>query len=248
MGTVKNYYLVIALALLALSLPLNESLYKQKTGRTLAAEVKRSGGDPTEFLGVTMLGGFRGLATDLLWIRAINLSARGEYAEMLALTEVITRLQPHQTSVPMFQSWTLAYNISSLEASPERRWLWIKSALDLLKQSLQKNPDSYDLHFQLAFIYFHRVNWEKHFRDRVFGEEGKTGYELAIEWLERSLKTPRARPQSAALEAGILLKLGRIQEAKELVKRSAIRFPDSPQLKLWSERLAKDSPDKGIKN
>jgi hypothetical protein len=235
--------LAFGLFLLAVAVPLTDVMSAQETGRMLTEDVRRSGGDPTEFIGVTMLGGFRGLATDLLWIRAVNLSAGGDYAEMLALTEVIARLQPHQISVPLFQSWTLAYNISTVEASPERRWLWIKSALNLLKESIRKNPDNYDLHFQIAFIYFHRVNWEKYFQKRVLEEEGRSHNDLAIYWLERLMKTKNAQPKASAFEAGILVKTNRIPEAMALIDRDFKRFPDSHQLKTWKEKLAKEFPE-----
>ena len=45
------------------------------------------------------LGGFRGLISNALWIRANDLQDDGKYFEMVQLADWITKLEPHFTQV-----------------------------------------------------------------------------------------------------------------------------------------------------
>src|SRR5512144_2993048 len=58
------------------------------------------------------LGGFRGLISNALWIRAHDLQHDDKYFEMAQLAAWITKLEPHFVQVWIVQAWNMAYNIS----------------------------------------------------------------------------------------------------------------------------------------
>ena len=58
------------------------------------------------------LGGFRGLISNALWIRAGELQENDKFFEMAQLADWITKLEPHFVQVWLVQAWNMAYNIS----------------------------------------------------------------------------------------------------------------------------------------
>jgi len=105
------------------------------------------------------LGTFRGLAINFLWQRAENLKNEGKYYEAIRLGELITRLQPRYPRVWEFVSWNQAYNISVATHTPEERWMWVKSGIDLLQRrggGIDANPNDLALYTQLGWIYYHK--------------------------------------------------------------------------------------------
>jgi hypothetical protein len=104
------------------------------------------------------LGGFRGLIANLLWVRAVELQEQGKFFEKVQLADWITKLQPHFTSVWVFQAWDMAYNISVKFDSPVDRWQWVQRGLELLRdEALRFNPNSTLIYNQLAWIFQHKL-------------------------------------------------------------------------------------------
>ncbi len=58
------------------------------------------------------LGGFRGLISNALWMRANELQEEDKFFEMAQLADWITKLEPYFPQVWLFQAWNMAYNIS----------------------------------------------------------------------------------------------------------------------------------------
>src|ERR1035441_4952322 len=58
------------------------------------------------------LGGFRGLISNALWMRASDLQDDDKFFEMAQLAYWITKLEPHFVQVWLVQAWNMAYNIS----------------------------------------------------------------------------------------------------------------------------------------
>ncbi len=117
-------------------------------------------GDTTPLVAITTVafGGFRGLVADALWIRAQELQQQGQFFELVQLATWITQLEPRIPEVWSFQAWNLAYNISVLFPDQEDRWRWVSSGIDLLREDgLQHNPRSASLHWDLGWLYQHKV-------------------------------------------------------------------------------------------
>lgn len=105
------------------------------------------------------LGGFRGLISNYLWIRANDLQLDDKFFEATQLADWITDLEPHFAQVWAYQAWNMAWNISVKfkENAPgdySDRWRWVQRGIELLRDNgLRYNPDNVTLYQQLAWIF-----------------------------------------------------------------------------------------------
>ena len=79
------------------------------------------------------LGGFRGLISNFLWIRANDLQQEDKFFEMVQLADWITDLEPHFEQVWAFQAWNMAWNISVKFKDFSDRWRWVERGIELLR-------------------------------------------------------------------------------------------------------------------
>lgn len=109
------------------------------------------------------LGGFRGLISNALWIRATDLQDEGKYFEMAQLADWITKLEPHFVQVWLVQAWNMAYNISVKfkETAPGQfpdRWRWVKAGIELLRDDgLRFNPNETLIYRELGWFFQHKL-------------------------------------------------------------------------------------------
>jgi hypothetical protein len=103
------------------------------------------------------LGGFRGLISNVLWIRLNELQDQERYFEMVQLADWITKLEPRFAAVWTHLAWNMAYNISVKCSNFEERWLWVKRGLDLLHQGLKYNPGEVDIYKELSWFFRHKI-------------------------------------------------------------------------------------------
>lgn len=105
-----------------------------------------------------VLGGFRGLMTDILWLRVSYLQDAGKYFELVQLSDWITKLEPHSTEIWAFHAWNMAYNISLMMAEPEDRWRWVQNGIELLRdKGIVYNPGDPRLYFELGWLFQHKI-------------------------------------------------------------------------------------------
>ncbi len=104
------------------------------------------------------LGGFRGLISNFLWIRANDLQQDDKYFEAAQLANWITDLEPTFAQVWLFQAWNMAYNISVKFKDFPDRWRWVERGIELLRDDgLRYNPNSVDIHRELAWFFQHKM-------------------------------------------------------------------------------------------
>ena len=104
------------------------------------------------------LGGFRGVLVDILWTRATRLQDENKYFELTQLSDWISKLEPRVPEVWAFHAWNQAYNISVLFNTPEERWQWVRNGITLLRDDgLRYNPNSAALHWELGWLYQHKM-------------------------------------------------------------------------------------------
>ena len=103
------------------------------------------------------LGGFRGIAADILWVKSISLQDEGKYFEMVQLASWILKLQPKSTGAVSFLAWNMAYNISIIYADPEKKWQWVENGINLLRNAIQYNPGNASVCKELAWIYINKI-------------------------------------------------------------------------------------------
>jgi hypothetical protein len=181
------------------------SIGRQRTDLQLVMAVEGTQGMPPHVaLATAALGTFRGLATDVLWIRADELQAKGQYFEAQTLAEWITSLQPHFVNVWGFQAINMAYNISVMAEEPLDRWGWVSRGIELLRsKGIPLNPNAPKLYEELGWILMDKVGGD---RDRehwflkqrlvsdmqeVLGDKnyGRTAFEI-VEGFEKVANSP----------------------------------------------------------
>lgn len=135
---------------------------------------------------ILLLGGFRGLAVDVLWLRSINLHETRQYHEERALLDLISKLQPHYASVWVFQSWNIAFNISVQYQSAEEQFKWIQEGRDFLLKGRRMLPESAEVAFYMGALYLFKYPQNPRFQELLEQTDGINNYEEAAVWFDRS--------------------------------------------------------------
>jgi hypothetical protein len=100
----------------------------------------------------------RALAVDYLWIGLQKMQEEGRYFDANQRAEWLCQLQPHFTSVWIFQAWNMSYNISVAMTTGPDRWRWVKNGYELLRdRGIPLNPKSMSMYQQLAWIFSHKI-------------------------------------------------------------------------------------------
>src|SRR3990170_8369138 len=148
--------------------------------------------DPSESIPLLLLGGLRGIAVDFLWARAIARHEEKKYYELLAINNLISKLQPNFPAVWIFQAWNMAYNIAYEWDSPQNKWKWIRTGLGFAKKGSLKNPKSGDLFFELGYMYLHLFDhrvfkYAEYYREQLKKDEGEDNFVASLYWIRRAL-------------------------------------------------------------
>ena len=178
---------VLIVGLLLAGLPLRARLL-QKRRETGLRELELDKLPPLGAAGLLLLGGFRGVAVDILWLRVIALHQDRRYEEERSLIELITRLQPFYISVWAWQAWNIAYNISVQYPDPADQWKWVRNGIDFLKEGIKINPASGDLYFYLAIMYRDKVSQNPYFELACERDLGVNNFEEAAKFFDRARK------------------------------------------------------------
>jgi hypothetical protein len=159
-------YLAAAAALLAAARPVEAHLARLRArtdarGYSLAAFAPSGGGRSAgEALSTAGLGGLRGIIADLLWMRAMRMEDQGRSYEIVVLLDGILRMQPHFTSVWVFQARVLAFDFGSLLENPDpaEAYRWVRRGIEVLEEGAARNRTSHLPHFALADIYMRKFS------------------------------------------------------------------------------------------
>jgi hypothetical protein len=104
------------------------------------------------------LGGFRGLISNALWIRAMDLQDEDKFFEMAQLADWITKLEPHYVQVWLVEAWNMAYNISVKFSDYSDRWRWVQRGIELLRdEGIPLNPNETLIYRELAWFFQHKM-------------------------------------------------------------------------------------------
>ena len=157
-GVKKILLLLLAGALLFASSRFQKFLNqdRQTLGLTHAAVLDNA--PPVLAFTTVALGGFRGLISNFLWIRANDLQQDDKFFEAAQLADWITKLEPTFPSVWIFQGWNMAYNISVKFKDFPDRWRWVEHGIELLRdEGLRYNPNSVDIYRELGWFFQHKM-------------------------------------------------------------------------------------------
>ena len=113
--------------------------------------------DPTNAAILLVLGGLRGVAANYLWVRAEDLQKNHRWAELAVEVDRIIKLQPHFVSVWRFQSWNLAYNVSSEWDQVNDKYYWIREGIRFAQRGTDVNRHEETLSWWTGWCYFHKI-------------------------------------------------------------------------------------------
>ncbi|MEI8291064.1 MAG: hypothetical protein WCH99_16485 [Verrucomicrobiota bacterium] len=181
----KTLLLLLAGALLFGSGQFQKALNRDREALGLTRTAALENAPPVLAFTTVALGGFRGLISNFLWIRANNLQQDDKFFEAAQLADWITKLEPTYAQVWLFQGWNMAYNISVKFKDAPDRWRWVERGIELLRDDgLRFNPTSVDIHRELGWFFQHKLGanvddanryyksqWAAEMRD-FFGPDG----------------------------------------------------------------------------
>jgi len=154
----KSLLLLLAATLLVGVFFLQQSLNVDRDRYALTRVQPLEDAPPVLAFTTVALGGFRGLISNALWIRANDLQDNDKFFEMSQLADWITKLEPHFVQVWLVQSWNMAYNISVKFTDFADRWRWVKRGIELLRDDgLRYNPNETLIYRELAWFFQHKM-------------------------------------------------------------------------------------------
>src|SRR5262245_10320269 len=149
---------ILAAAMLTGVFQVQESMNRDRDALGLTRVQPLENAPPVLAFTTVALGGFRGLISNVLWIRASDLQDDDKYFEMAQLADWITKLEPHFVQVWLVQAWNMAYNISIKFKDFPDRWRWVQRGIELLRdEGLRYNPDETLIYRELGWFFQHKV-------------------------------------------------------------------------------------------
>ena len=163
-GRIKKFLLLLLAAVFLLGAgQVQKSLNRDRDALGLTRGAVLENAPPMLAFTTVALGGFRGLISNFLWMRANDLQQDDKFFEAAQLADWITKLEPTFASVWVFQGWNMAYNISVKFKENEPgiytdRWHWVENGIELMRDGgLRYNPNSVDIYRELAWQFQHKM-------------------------------------------------------------------------------------------
>ena len=139
----------------------NRSLAQTRQSNRIESVGELKDAPPIMVFTTVVLGGFRGLIADVLWLRLSQLQDEGKFYELVQLSDWITKLEPRRGKVWTHHAWNMAYNVSILMPDKEERWRWVKNGIELLRdEGLVYNPGDKWIYFNLGWFFQHKIGQE----------------------------------------------------------------------------------------
>jgi len=134
-----------------------------------------------------ILGGFRGPYVMWLWIKAEEQKHKKIHFDLIDRYTKIATLQSDYPQVWTFLAWNLAWNLPVQWQSLERRYQWIRRAIEFLGEGFRKNPHSAEIAADMGRIYSEKLGRSQeaeYYRRRVTEEFGRSAFLIAYDWYD----------------------------------------------------------------
>jgi len=240
---------VLIAALLAGMIPLQSAVERTRTKAGLAPSNPLQELPSGEFFGTMLLGGFRAIAVDLIWLKAMEAQRSQDWHRYVVLCELTAYLQPRFIEVWIYNMWNMAYNISLTAPSEREGWEWVKKGIDFGKEGFRRNPDSWKLAWQIGFFYYHKCGTVRddrgeQYQQWLFEETGQTNWQHAIGWFTKAYDVSKgnANPNWLTMIAAAYRVIA--FEAEEKGDKKAM-IENRLKAIEWIERIMKEYPDNG---
>ena len=174
------------------------------------------------------LGGFRGVVSEVLWIRATTLQEEGRYLELVQLADWITALDPRAAEAWVFNAWNLSYNVPAMLPDHHSRLNWVRAGISLLAdKAIPANPETPRLYRELGWLYQNKVGSDDDPAAPIYR------LALAAEYPEH----PLATRDSSSVD----LDYGAVAEIEEFFGPIDWRLPETHAI-YWAWRGLKFAP------
>ena len=200
----KIIYALAILVLFVAMYPYKDFLHREAERRDLGEATMGEVDTGSFMLKLALLGGARGIAANVLWMRTQELQKVQDWDKMKATVNLITKLQPHFLQIWTYQGWNLAYNVSVEWDAPEDKYEWIKQGIKFLQEGVAKNARSPDLIWDTAWTYYHKLGFadetiilrrlffddpdETFKRDPIDNNVYRDNFQLSRGWFTRSIR------------------------------------------------------------
>lgn len=157
----RGFWLKPAVLLLLLSaggVAVRDKVEQRRYEAKLTWASPEAGGQDTLEAGFAVLGGFRGLLADILWLRAQTEQDAGRFYELTMLCDLILKLEPTFTGVHAFLAYNMCYMLASDMQTTEDEWYWVRNGLETLEKGLRRNEKSSALWWELGLVYYVRLS------------------------------------------------------------------------------------------
>ncbi|MFH1423175.1 MAG: hypothetical protein ABIH42_10750 [Planctomycetota bacterium] len=180
-----------------------------------------------DFLGTVVLSGFRPIVVDVLWMKADSMYTDRQYYQLLSIYEFIAKLDPHFENAWVFNAFNLALSLSYLETDAEAQWKWVRHGILFAQKGYEKNKQSDQICFALAWIYYYRVPQNPEFykfleNDIEINPQKVQPILLAIDWAEKGFMI---RPHTVFIDWVL-----------EFCYSSCVRDSKDPNIKLYYQK------------
>ncbi|MBV9125096.1 MAG: hypothetical protein JO112_17205, partial [Planctomycetes bacterium] len=155
--TRKLVYLSLIVVLFFVTLVLKKQVVTAKA-EELGLREKNQG--EVELTGSALrltLTGSRGLVVCYLWNESLDMQMKHEVNRLDLLIRALTKLQPHFVTPWLFQSWTLAYNISRDAQNLPDKYYYIASGTQLLAEGIRQNQEIPELRYNVGIYYRDKI-------------------------------------------------------------------------------------------
>ncbi len=107
--------------------------------------------DPTsETIKLATLG-MRGVAANILWMKANHYKKVKDWTNLSATLQQLVKLQPHFPSVWIHQGWNLSYNVSAEFDDYRERYRWVINGFKFLKRGIEYNDRAPRIQWELGW-------------------------------------------------------------------------------------------------
>jgi tetratricopeptide (TPR) repeat protein len=233
----KIFSILIILVLLGLLMrPIEVSAWKAVKAGQSEMNLEALEGALGQGLVIGVLGGFRAILADFLWIRTNTIWERRDRTKLDSMVRLVTTLDPRPDFFWINGSRMIAYDVPNWRIReeggysevPEERQQVIDleqsaQAFDLIDKALNFHPENAKLYLEKAQIYLNRLKDDAN----------------ASKWFLRASEQDDAPYFAARIHAELLRKQGLDVEAYDFLKNLYIELPNIPsaQKSIILERI-----------
>ena len=180
------------------------------------------------------VAGLREMVAGILWVQSDEYFHTGQFDAILPVIRLVTWLDPRQIEVYSTGAWHIGYNFTDEQNRSDRRY--IPLALQLLDEGVHNNPNTYELYYDTAWMYYQKID---------------DNYPMAVDWFKQALSKPDIEtiPAIKSMLATAYLRNGQIEEALDyywvLQQEAQASYDKTKNHEFWNR---KDTQERNVDN